>query len=30
MTITKPLYQPDATVAHPSGGWRPSELDRFL
>jgi hypothetical protein len=30
MTITKPLYHPDATVAHASGGWRPSEVDRFL
>jgi hypothetical protein len=23
MTITRPLYQPDATVAHPSGGGAP-------
>jgi hypothetical protein len=30
MTITKPLCQPDATVAHASGGWRPLEVDGFL
>ena len=30
MAITKPLCQPDATVAHAPGGWRPLEVDGFL